>query len=214
MILIRVKKFIWSCLVTKYKKDGRGQYRKEQGAKDIEVRINNINSCLTKIKLVKSEGITSFSERLAELYNQAFPNDKITPTTLRHNPNYRILLDQKIEKKSSSNNLTEKLAMAKLESRELRAQKKGYEDTISNLLTKVEKLESDSLFERIEGSTKEVNTAPFEVIMKILTSFADEHHEISFEGIYDTGELKSRLVLSKEDYPEFFQWYFKNLQSD
>jgi len=200
--------------VTNYKKDGRGQYRKEQGAKDIEARIKNINSCLTMFKLIKNEGITSFSERLAELYNLTFPDDKITPTTLRHNPNYRTLLDDKIEKKSSTNNLTEKLAMAKLETRELRAEKKGYENTISDLLSKIEKLEADSFTRRIEGSSKVMDTISFEVIMKILNAFANEHHEISYEGIFDTGELKSRLVIRKEEYPRFFQWYFNSESID
>ena len=34
--------------------------------------------------------------------------------------------------------------------------------------------------------------------------------EIKRAGVFDTGQLDEVLVISPEDYPEFFTWYFKD----
>ena len=192
------------------KVDGRGASLKTRKAREQAVRISRLKAILPKMKGTTFEHITALSEHVAKEFR--FEHDEvIDPGTLRRNKNYRRLLDRFFDKKQTSDNemfaLTEDLLLADSENYQLNKELKTSKETISNLLSERYATKVKSLEDRTHGHIVEFDESPCIALLKVIEHIGG--FDIKRVGVFDTGQLNEVLVISPEDYPEFFTWYFK-----
>jgi len=194
------------------KVDGRGVSLKTRKAREQAVRISRLKVILPKMKGTTFEHITALSEHVAKEF--LFEHDEvIDPTTLRRNKNYRRLLNRFFDKKQTSDNeifaLTEDLLLADSENYLINKELKTANKTISSLLSERSATKVKSLEDRTHGQIVEFDEAPCVALMKFIDHVND--FEIRRSGVFDLGAgINEVLVISPEDYPEFFTWYFKD----
>jgi len=192
------------------KKDGRGAALATRKAKEQTVRIKKIKAIIDNMKNVTFEHITALSEYIAKEY--LIEHDEvISATTLRRNDNYRRMLDRFFDKNEEAGSelieLTEDLLIANSENFQLNKDLNAAKNTISKLLSERSLEKTKLLEDRTHGQIAEFDKTPCVALMKLIDHVGD--FEIKRSGVFDLGQLNEPLVLSPDDYPEFFTWYFQ-----
>lgn len=195
------------------KVDGRGVALTDRKIKDQTERVKKVRDIIAKIKNVTFDGVTALSEYVAKEF--LIEHDEIiSPSTLRRNGNYRRMLNRILrnEKNETSELITlnEDLIIAHSENFQLNKELNTARDTISKLLSERSLEKTKSLEDRTHGQIAEFDETPCIALMKFIDHIGD--FEIKRAGVFDTGQLDEVLVISPEDYPEFFTWYFKDAE--
>ncbi|GLX81856.1 hypothetical protein [Thalassotalea eurytherma] len=189
----------------------QGDYLKQKNLALVERRIKLLQEVLPKIKVSKSDGITSLCDKVSEyIYNNY--SERFSSSTLRSNGEYRVIIESRlIGKKLSPSSTQHQLLLKKSEIKKLRDENKLLVNELSKAHSQISALEHHDISLRT-SKPKKVDDTPFKIIMKLLTKLGIEGIVIDSEYVYDTVEVfgKQTVVFSKEDYPEFFEWYFTN----
>lgn len=193
------------------KVDGRGASLKQIKAQVQVERVKKLKSILSEMVGTTFENITALSKHVAKEF--LFEHKEvIDASTLRRNKNYRRLLDRFFKKEKKSDNemieLSEDLILADSENYQLNKELKISKETISKLLSERAATKMKSIEDRTHGHIVEFDASPCIALMKFIEHVGD--FEIKRSGVFDLGQIHEVLVISPEDYPEFFTWYFKD----
>ncbi len=193
------------------KVDGRGAALATSKINAQKLRVIRVKAIITKMKNVTFDNITALSEYVAREFSLEH-DEVISPTTLRRNNNYRRMLDRLLEKGEESGSelieMTEDLLIANSENFQLNKELNTANVTISGLLSKRSADKTKSLEDRTHGQVAEFDDTPCIALMKFIDHVGD--FKIKRSGVFDLGHLNEPLIISPEDYPEFFAWYFKD----
>mgnify|MGYP000162094554 CR=1 FL=1 len=193
------------------KVDGRGAALTDRKINEQTERVTKIRDIISNTKNISFEGITALSEYIAKEFLTEH-DEIISPTTLRRNGNYRRILNRFMKKDKVETNelseLNEDLIIAHSENFQLNKDLSTAKDTISKLLSQRSKEKVESLEDRTHGQLADFDEAPCIALMKFIDHIGG--FEIRRAGVFDTGQLNDVLIISPEDYPEFFTWYFKD----
>lgn len=202
-------------------KDGRGKYLKETKAIEVADRLERVELSLKHLSedKLKFENVTHLSEYLATYIRDKYPGENVSASTLRRKDAvYRALLEEHLDKKKKPKSqlalAQQNLMVQQLENVNLRKEIKAHEVTISRLLSETSSLKESERIERTHGLEAPESESAYLSVMKILKHFGIESIDIREDGIYDKANIFGpKPIIIRNDFPEFFTWYFSKVTS-
>ncbi|ABM04303.1 hypothetical protein Ping_2583 [Psychromonas ingrahamii 37] len=192
----------------------RGDYLKMSKAQLVDDRVEIIKKALKTIKKHRGERITPFSERLSEHIKSEF-NENIVSTTLRTNKDYRRLVDGFLDKGAvvKDSSVRQELMIERSSVRLLKKQVATLEQELSKQLSEVSLLEDKNIRIRTQKEPVIDDSSAFSIIMKLLNTLGMDSIKITEDVVIDTASIIPKTLFTKEDCPEFFEWYLKNTKA-